>query len=86
MQNGTLLEKGTQPDIVKLVEGKVFETILDSQQLNDLKVRHLVIDTSRQKDQTRARYITRNHQPEAGSAAVNATLEDAYLFLTHTKA
>ena len=86
MQNGTLLEKGTQPDIVKLVEGKVFETILDSQQLNDLKARHLVIDTSRQKDQTRARYITRNHQPEAGSAAVNATLEDAYLFLTHTKA
>ncbi|WP_295794527.1 ABC transporter ATP-binding protein [Mucilaginibacter sp.] len=86
MQNGTLLEKGTQPDIVKLVEGKVFETILDSQQLNDLKARHLVIDTSRQKDQTRARYITRDHQPEAGSIAVNATLEDAYLFLTHTKA
>jgi len=86
MQNGALLEKGTQPDIVKLVEGKVFETILDSQQLNDLKARHLVIDTSRQKDQTRARYITRNHEPEAGSVAVNATLEDAYLFLTHTKA
>jgi ABC-2 type transport system ATP-binding protein len=86
MQNGTLLEKGTQPDIVKLVEGKVFETVLDSQQLNDLKARHLVIDTSRQKDQTRARYITRGQQPEAGSVAVNATLEDAYLFLTHTKA
>ncbi|MCO5949145.1 ABC transporter ATP-binding protein [Mucilaginibacter flavidus] len=86
MQNGTLLKKGTQPDIVKLVEGKVFETILDSQQLNDLKARHLVIDTSRQKDQTRARYITRSQQPEAGSVAVIATLEDAYLFLTHTKA
>jgi len=86
MQNGTLLEKGTQPEIVKLVEGKVFETVLDSQQLNDLKARHLVIDTSRQKDQTRARYIARSHQPEAGSIAVNATLEDAYLFLTHTKA
>jgi ABC-type multidrug transport system ATPase subunit len=86
MQNGTLLEKGTQPEIVKLVEGKVFETVLDSQQLNDLKARHLVIDTSRQKDQIRARYITRGQQSEAGSVAVNATLEDAYLFLTHTKA
>lgn len=86
MQNGTLLEKGAQPDIVKLVEGKVFETILDSQKLNDLKARHLVIDTSRQKENIKARYITRGHQPETGSVAANATLEDAYLFLTHNKA
>ena len=86
MQNGTLLEKGMQTDIIKLVDGKVFEVILDSSQLNDLKARHLVIDTSRQKEQTKARYIIRSHQPEAGSVKVPATLEDAYLFLTHTKA
>jgi len=32
------------------------------------------------------RYITKNNAPEPGSVAANATLEDAYLFLTQNKA
>jgi ABC-2 type transport system ATP-binding protein len=86
MQNGTLLEKGMQPDIIKLVAGKVFETILSSNDLTALKAKHLVIDTSRQKELTKVRYITKNNSPEPSSIAVNATLEDAYLFLTQNKA
>ena len=86
MQNGTLLEKGMQPDIIKLVEGRIFETVLDSDALTALKARHLVIDTSRQKELTKVRYITKNNAPEPGSVAANATLEDAYLFLTQNKA
>jgi ABC-2 type transport system ATP-binding protein len=86
MQNGVLLEKGLQPDIVKMVEGKVFEITLNNDDLTALKAKHLVIDTSRQKENTRARYITNNHAPEPGSVTVNATLEDAYLFLTQNKA
>ncbi|MDB5090061.1 MAG: transporter ATP-binding protein [Mucilaginibacter sp.] len=86
MQNGTLLEKGMQPDIVKLVDGKVFETVLSSNNLTALKAKHLVIDTSRQKELTRVRYITKNESAEPSSIAVNATLEDAYLFLTQHKA
>ncbi|MDB4921766.1 ABC transporter ATP-binding protein [Mucilaginibacter sp.] len=86
MQHGTLLEKGMQPDIIKLVEGKVFETVLNSNDLTALKAKHLVIDTSRQKELTKVRYITKNNKPETASVAVNATLEDAYLFLTQNKA
>jgi ABC-type multidrug transport system ATPase subunit len=86
MQSGILLQKGTQPDIVKLVEGKVFEAIVDSNALAALKANHLVIDTSRQKENIKARYITRGNEPAPGSVSVNATLEDAYLFLTHNKA
>jgi ABC-2 type transport system ATP-binding protein len=86
MQGGILLQKGTQSDIVKLVEGKVFETVVDSSALTALKAKHLVIDTSRQKENTKARYITRGDGAEPASVAVNATLEDAYLFLTHNKA
>jgi ABC-2 type transport system ATP-binding protein len=86
MQNGTLLEKGMQPDIIKLVDGKVFEIILNSNDLTALKAKHLVIDTSRQKELTRVRYITKSNSPEPSSVAVNATLEDAYLFLTQNKA
>jgi len=86
MQGGVLLQKGSKPDIVKLVEGKVFETVVDSNALAALKAAHLVIDTSRQRENTKARYITRNQPAAPGSNPVNATLEDAYLFLTHNKA
>lgn len=84
MQNGRLLAKAVQPDIIKNVENRVFETLIDSSQLTEFKTKHLVIDTNRQKDKTRARYITTT--PLAGSTALTATLEDAYLFLTHSNA
>jgi ABC-2 type transport system ATP-binding protein len=84
MQNGRLLAKAIQPDIIKNVEGSVFETLIDSSTLGDFKTKHLVIDTNRQKDKTRVRYITT--APVTGSAALTATLEDAYLFLTHSNA
>ncbi|ASU36605.1 ABC transporter ATP-binding protein [Mucilaginibacter xinganensis] len=86
MQNGALLEKGMQPDIVKLVEGKVFEAVLNSDDLVVLKAKHLVIDTSRQKELTKVRYIIKGNTPEPASLPVNATLEDAYLYLTQNKA
>lgn len=84
MQNGRLLAKAVQPDIIKNVENRVFETLIDSSQLTEFKTKHLVIDTNRQKDKTRVRYITTT--PLAGSTALTATLEDAYLFLTHSNA
>ncbi|MES2064240.1 MAG: ABC transporter ATP-binding protein [Bacteroidota bacterium] len=84
MQNGRLLAKAIQPDIIKNVEGRVFETLIDSSSLADFKTKHLVIDTNRQKDKTRVRYITTT--PVTGSTALTATLEDAYLFLTHSNA
>jgi ABC-2 type transport system ATP-binding protein len=84
MQNGRLLAKAIQPDIIKNVEGRVFETLIDSGHLADFKTKNLVIDTNRQKDKTRVRYITTT--PLAGSTALTATLEDAYLFLTHSNA
>ncbi|MDO3642398.1 ABC transporter ATP-binding protein [Mucilaginibacter sp. L3T2-6] len=86
MQGGNLLQKGTKTDIIKLIDGRVFETLIDNSDLTALKARHLVIDTSRQKELTKVRYIIRDGIPEPSSAAINATLEDAYLFLTHNKA
>ncbi|WP_428327393.1 ABC transporter ATP-binding protein [Mucilaginibacter sp.] len=86
MQNGKLLEKAEQPDIIKLVEGRVFELLIDNSELTALKTNQLVIDTSRQKDKTRVRYILKTSAHEPASTLVNATLEDAYLFLTQNKA
>lgn len=82
MKNGTLLNKATQHDIIKLVEGKVFEVLLNNDEIATIRTKQQVIDTSRQKDKTRVRFITKADQRESGAVAVNATLEDAYLFLT----
>jgi ABC-2 type transport system ATP-binding protein len=84
MKNGILLEKAIQPDIIKKVEGLVFELLVDNTQLDAFKTRQLVIDTSRQRDRTKVRYILRSDLPEPGSVEINATLEDAYLFLTQS--
>lgn len=82
MKNGLLLEKAIQPDIIKNVEGRVFETLIDNSELATLRTKHLVVNTIRQKDKVNVRYITRTNIPEPGSTTVAATLEDAYLFLT----
>lgn len=80
MKDGILLNKAPQPDIIQLVDGKVFEIVVNNDQVTTLRAQHQVIDTTRQQDKTRVRFISKVHQP--GSIAVNATLEDAYLFLT----
>src|SRR5476651_1273766 len=58
MKNGLLLEKAIQPDIINQVDGKVFEVVLDNTSLTDFKKDHLVVNTLRQKDKIRVRYIS----------------------------
>lgn len=82
MKNGILLDKAIQPEIIGHVDGKVFETLIDSSMLNAIKAKHLIISTTRQKDKTKVRYIIKAQEPENASTPVSATLEDAYLFLT----
>ena len=77
-----LLEKAIQPDIISHVEGRVFEALLDNGELGAFKTKNLVINTSRQKEKVRVRYIAKTNELVAGSSPVTATLEDAYLFLT----
>jgi len=82
MKNGRLLDKAIQPEIISHADGKVFETLIDSGDLNVIKAKHLIINTTRQKDKTKVRYIIKNQEPEPSSIPATATLEDAYLFLT----
>ena len=86
MQNGRLITNGLQQDIIKQAQGKVFEILIPSQNLTEFKNSYRVIDTGRQNELTRVRYISRNEKVAPDSAPVNATLEDAYLYLTQTNA
>jgi ABC-2 type transport system ATP-binding protein len=82
MKNGRLLDKAIQPEIISHVDGKVFETLIDSGELDAIKAKHLIINTTRQKEKTKVRYIAKTQEPQPSSIPVIATLEDAYLFLT----
>jgi ABC-2 type transport system ATP-binding protein len=80
MKNGVLITKGTQADVIKNVDGKIFETVLENTALDDFKIKHQVVNTIRQKDKTRVRYISET--PVSTSTPFPSSLEDAYLFLT----
>ncbi|NNV55125.1 ABC transporter ATP-binding protein [Limnovirga soli] len=84
MKSGELITKGTQPEVIQTVAGKVFETVIGGNEVSEFKTRHLVVNSIRQKDKTRLRYISNN--PTEGSTPCNASLEDAYLFLTKSNA
>ncbi len=81
MQSGMLITKGDQAGVIKQVEGKVFETLIENAGLTDFKAKHLVLNTSRQKEKVWVRYIS--DEPAPGSEFATASLEDAYLYLTH---
>jgi len=83
MKSGQLLTKGSQASVIQLAEGKVYEAMLSSDELSSFKERHLVVNTIRQKDGIRTRYMS--DQPQPGAIPSAASLEDAYLYLTQSK-
>lgn len=82
MQGGKLITKGSQPDIIKYAENKVFEVLIEPASLAAFKSKYSVIDTARQTDQIRVRYISELNAIAPFSTPVQVGLEDAYLFLT----
>ena len=80
MRNGSLITKGTQAEVIKKIEGKVFEVVIENHLLADFKNVHQVINTIRQKEMVRVRYLS-DHPAEL-SECMTASLEDAYLFRT----
>jgi len=83
IQGGRLITKGYQEDLIQQANGRVFEIMLDNNTLAAFKGRYQVIDTLRQKDQIRVRYISAAKDIAPASVPLKATLEDAYLHLTH---
>lgn len=84
MQGGKLITKGNQLDIIKYAENKVFEVLIEPASLAAFKSKYLVIDTARQSDQVRVRYISDLNVIAPFSTPVKVGLEDAYLFLTQS--
>ena len=86
MQNGKLITKGYQQDIIEQANGQIYEVLLKSADVAFFKTRYRLIDTSRQKDDIKVRYISKAADIAPLSRSIDAGLEDAYLLLTRNSA
>jgi ABC-2 type transport system ATP-binding protein len=82
---GTLVTHASPEELLRQVEGKVWEWVLPSTELNAAKQKYLVSNTVRRSDGVHARVLT--DAPPSGAQPVTPNLEDAYLFcLAHHRA
>lgn len=79
LKNGSLVTKGNQEDIIKLIENKVYEISIEKEELSNFKSKNLIISTTRKEGKLLVRYIAEN--PLKNSVQQKGNLEDAYLYL-----
>ncbi len=79
IRKGELLKHGAPEDLLRSVEGRVWEWVVPSASLPDLKQQFLLSGTARRSDGVHARLVSEK-QPGPGAAPADPTLEDAYLY------
>ena len=78
IEKGSLVAHATPEALLQLVEGKVWEWVVASTELNAAKQRFLVSSTTRRSDGVRVRVL--GEEPPQGAQPVAPNLEDAYLY------
>ena len=78
ISQGTLVAHASPETLLQQVEGKVWEWILPSADLNAARQRYLISNTVRRADGVHARVLA--DAPPNGAQPVTPNLEDAYLF------
>lgn len=85
ISQGTLVTHASPEELLRRVEGKVWESVIPSSDLNTTKQRYLISNTMRRSDGVHVRVLAEQPPPNAQSLPPN--LEDAYLFcLTNHRA
>lgn len=78
ISQGSLVAHASPEEVLSRVEGKVWEWVLPSAELNAARQRYLISNTARRSDGVHARVL--GDDPPAGAQPVAPNLEDAYLF------
>jgi len=78
ISQGALVAHAAPEELLRQVEGKVWEWVVPSAELNAAKQKYLVSNTSRRSDGVHARVLAT--QPPAGAQPAVPNLEDAYLY------
>jgi len=76
--NGTLVAHGSPEALLSQVEGKVWECVVSSANLDAARRQYQISSTNRRSDGVHVRIL--GDEPPQGAQAVSANLEDAYLF------
>ena len=84
ISKGRLLCESAPEDLLRELEGKVWEWAVSSDDLNVLKQKYIVSETIRRSDGVQVRVVSGN-QPEAEARSVSPNLEDAYLYFVGGK-
>ncbi|WP_271784472.1 ABC transporter ATP-binding protein [Aquimarina algiphila] len=80
MKDGQLLTKASQNTIVDSIKDKVYETTITKEAISGFSANHVILNTIRKKGNIIVRYISEENPKD--SKLCQATLEDAYLYLT----
>lgn len=80
IKKGLLRFQGLPEDLLRLVEGKVWEMVIPSSDLASAKERFVLSGTVRTSEGVRIRVVA-DDQPDSGAVSLGPTLEDAYLHL-----
>ncbi len=78
ISQGRLVAHAAPEDLLRAVEGKVWEWVVPSSELNAARQQFLISNTTRRSDGVHVRLLA--SQPPPGTSPVAPTLEDAYLF------
>jgi len=79
ISHGRLLTCSSPEKLLQAVEGKVWEWIIPSENLPDVKQKHLISGTIRRSDGLHLRVVAES-SPASEAQPVSPTLEDAYLY------
>jgi ABC-2 type transport system ATP-binding protein len=79
VHKGQLLCESAPEDLLRELEGKVWEWMVHSDDLPALKQKYIVSGTIRRSDGVQVRVVS-SSQPEAQAHSVSPSLEDAYLY------
>ena len=78
ISQGSLVAHASPEELLSRVEGRVWEWVLPSADLNTARQKYLISNTARRSDGVHARVL--GEDPPRGAEPVTPNLEDAYLF------
>lgn len=82
LKEGKLIHKGTVEELVNIIEGKVFETVVKPEDVENLKKLYKVSNVYYEKKRCIARIITETQPAMEQIRTVIPRLEDFYLYTT----
>lgn len=80
MDGGRLVSRSSPEGLLQVVEGKIWEWIIPSKSLPEVRQKHLLSSVVHRKDGLHVRVVDEDKPSSSAHQALNPTLEEAYLY------